>query len=117
MIPFEASGGGRDQRPPPRVCVRAPWKARFSRPPSVSAPEEEKDVASQKATNVLNYLRGRGFPDPVVIDSGNGFHLIYRIDLPAEDGGLVKSVLAALAKRFNDPACKVDTSVSNPSRI
>jgi hypothetical protein len=52
-----------------------------------------------------------------VADSGNGFHLLYRIDLPADDGELVKRCLKALAHQFDTDAVKIDTSVFNPSRI
>ena len=50
-------------------------------------------------------------------DSGNGAHALGRIDLPADDGGLVQRCLQALAARFNDAAVKVDTGVYNPARI
>ena len=50
-------------------------------------------------------------------DSGNGFHLLYRVDLPADDGGTVGKLLGALAARFDTPRVKIDRSVANPSRI
>jgi hypothetical protein len=52
-----------------------------------------------------------------LIDSGNGYYLLYRIDLPADDGGLVKRVLLALAQRFDTDAVKIDPAVFNPARI
>ena len=33
------------------------------------------------------WITGLGFPDPVRADSGNGAHLLYRIDLPNDDSG------------------------------
>ena len=50
-------------------------------------------------------------------DSGNGYHLLYRIDLPAADGGLVERVLKSLAARFDNEHVKIDQSVYNPARI
>jgi hypothetical protein len=50
-------------------------------------------------------------------DSGNGGHLLYRIDLPADDGGLVQRCLEALAARFDDGTVTVDQKVFNPARI
>jgi hypothetical protein len=69
------------------------------------------------ALAVQEYLRGRGWPDPVVVDSGNGYHLLHRIDLPAEDGGLVARCLAALAARFDSDRAKIDQAVHNPARL
>jgi putative DNA primase/helicase len=83
----------------------------------ISATNEEKGRAWQTARSVYGWLRGRGWPEPVLADSGNGYHLLYRIELPADDGGLVKSVLEALAARFDTAAVKIDTKVFNPGRI
>ena len=34
---------------------------------------------------IAAHLAGLGWPAPVVIDSGNGAYLLYRIDLPNDD--------------------------------
>jgi hypothetical protein len=83
----------------------------------ISATDNEKAMAQQRALAVREFLAVLGWPAPVVGDSGNGWHLLYRIDLPADDGGLVKGVLEALKARFDDPAVKIDGTVFNPSRI
>jgi hypothetical protein len=56
---------------------------------------------------------------PIEADSGNGFHLLYRIDLPNNDEAkeLVRRCLLALASRFDTPEVFVDKSVFNASRI
>lgn len=87
------------------------------RDPHISATDAEKAHARQTIASVHEYLHGLGWPDPVFSDSGNGFHLLYRIDLPADDGGLVKGVLQALASRFDDEHVKIDRAVFNASRI
>lgn len=87
------------------------------RDPHISATDEEKARAESVALAVRKYLGAAGWPDPIRGDSGNGFHLIYRIDLPAEDDGLVKRVLQALSARFTTEFVKIDQSVFNPSRI
>jgi hypothetical protein len=70
------------------------------------------------AKEIVTFLRGRGWPYPIVANSGNGFHLFYRVDLPSEDGGLDKKILYALHERFSQPgSVRIDTAVSNPSRI
>ena len=63
----------------------------------ISASDEEKESAHLIAREVRDYLQSEGWPEPLIGDSGNGYHLVYRIDLPADDGGLVKRCLSALA--------------------
>jgi hypothetical protein len=83
----------------------------------VSATDQEKAAAWNVAQAVRDHLHKLGWPAPLLADSGNGYHLFYRLDLPAEDGGVVRGVLQALAKRFNSPSVKIDQAVFNPSRI
>ena len=87
------------------------------RPPGVSSTDEEKVQAAKKAGQVRQFLRDRGWPNPVLVDSGNGFHLIYRVDLPANDSQLVRGVLQTLASRFDDESVQVDTGVFDPIRL
>ena len=89
------------------------------RPSGVSSTEEEKEAAKARAREVRRHLRDKGWPDPVIGDSGNGYHLLYSIDLPKtqKSRDLVKDVLEALAFRFDDERVKVDTGVHNPARI
>ena len=74
------------------------------RPSGVSATDEEKEAAYLIAKEVLQYLRKQAWPDPVIADSGNGFHFLYPIDLPNGERSreLVKGVLEALAFVFDD---------------
>src|SRR5262249_24598283 len=67
----------------------------------------------EEAQAIQAHLTNLGFPLPIVADSGNGYHLLYHIDLPTDDGGLVQRCLTALKAQFPS----VDTSVYNPSRI
>jgi hypothetical protein len=84
----------------------------------VSAADSEKNMALDIARKIKNFLREENvWPDPVCADSGNGYHLLYRIDLPANDGGLVERCLTSLAKRFDTEKVKIDQSVFNASRI
>ncbi|MBV8077803.1 MAG: hypothetical protein JO284_15455, partial [Planctomycetaceae bacterium] len=65
------------------------------------------------------WLRSLGFPDPVICDSGNGFHLLYQIWLPNDDASkaLIEGVLKALAARFDTEDVKVDTGLFDANRI
>ena len=87
------------------------------RPSGISATDAEREVALERAELICAYLRGLGWPDPVSADSGNGGHLLYRIDLATDDGGLLARCLRALAARFDDERVKIDQTVFNPARI
>jgi hypothetical protein len=87
------------------------------RDPLISASQEEKAAAQRTILDVREFLRGRCWPDPLLADSGNGYHLLYPIDLPADDGGMVERILHALAQRFDNDHVKIDQSVFNPARI
>jgi hypothetical protein len=82
-----------------------------------STTEAEKAAAEAVADDAYDWLRAEGWPEPIKASSGNGWHLLYRIDLPANDGGLVKRVLETLSARFSDDTVDVDTTVANASRI
>jgi len=87
------------------------------RPSGISATDAEHEAAIDRTRAVYRHLKAQGWPDPVAADSGNGAHLLYRIDLPAEAGGLVQRCLTALAQRFDDGAVHIDQTVFNPARI
>ena len=89
------------------------------RPSDVSSTDEEKQAALQRAREVHGYLKEQGWPEPIVGDSGNGYHLLYAKNLPndAESLDLVRGTLEALSFRFSDGAVKVDTTTSNAARI
>ena len=83
----------------------------------ISATDEEHEAAITLTRSIYAYLRDLGWPDPVAADSGNGAHLLYRVDEPAEDNGLFSKCLQSLHERFSDDAVDVDTTVFNPARI
>jgi len=89
------------------------------RPSGVSSTDEEHGLAQAKADEVARWLAGLGFPDPVRADSGNGAHLLYRIDLPNDEAALalVKGCLTTLDALFSDERVNVDTANFNAARI
>ena len=89
------------------------------RPSGVSSTDEEHGLALAKADEVARWIAGLGFPDPVRADSGNGAHLLYRIDLPNDEAAtaLVKACLATLDALFSDERVTVDTANFNAARI
>ncbi|PWR70272.1 hypothetical protein DK846_15260, partial [Methanospirillum lacunae] len=89
------------------------------RPSGVSSSDSEHAAAIEKAARISAYLTDLGWPEPVMADSGNGAHLLYRIDLPndTESRDLVRSILETLDILFSDEFSTVDTSVYNAARI
>ena len=89
------------------------------RPSGVSSTDEEHGLALAKADEIAAWLASLGFPEPISGDSGNGAHLLYRIDLANDEPAtaLVKGCLAALDTLFSDDRVSVDTANFNASRI
>ncbi len=85
----------------------------------ISSTNEEKRKSEEKVREIRDYLEDQGWPDPLVCDSGNGYHLLYPINLAADQAGLdlVSGVLEALDFKFSDEAVKVDTTTKNAARI
>lgn len=88
------------------------------RPAGISSTDEEHTAAVERLRQVRTHLvEDHGWPEPVAADSGNGGHLLFRVDLPGNDDGLLQRVLAALDERFSDELVSIDTTVFNPARI
>lgn len=85
----------------------------------ISSSEDELSASKELAKKVYAYLRNMGFEEPVKALSGNGCHLLYRIQLAntAENRLLVEKCLKALSLMFDNDAVKIDTTNSNPARI
>ena len=87
------------------------------RPAGISASEDEVSLARASAMACWSWLTENGFPLPVVAMSGNGWHLLYRIELDADDSGLIKSCLAAIGAKWTSAEVSVDQKVFNAARI
>ncbi len=79
-----------------------------------SATDEQKAAALRQIHDVRDFLRNLGFPDPVLSDSGNGYHLLYRLDEPNDEATetLIKNLLAGLAAKFNNEESTIDGGTS-----
>ena len=97
------------------------------RPSHTSATEGEKANAYAIADQILK-LREIGFPNPkLIVDSGNGYHLLYRVDADntQETADTLQRFLQVLANEYNNrllddrgkPLVDLDKSVFNASRI
>ncbi len=89
------------------------------RPAGISSTNAEHEAALTRARECRDWLTTQAWLDPILADSGNGAHLLYRIDLPNDKASqtLIARVLQAAAQKFSDSTVKVDTDVSNAARI
>lgn len=89
------------------------------RPAGIASSDTQFKAAAAFAKRVKDHLASLGWPAPTSACSGNGFHLLYPVDLPNDDAtrDLMKAVMGKLAAQFNDGVVKVDGSVFNAARI
>lgn len=87
------------------------------RPAGVCANDTEKAAALEKAKEIRAYLHMVGFHDPVMCDSGNGYHLLYSVRMAVEDSKITKAFLNSMDLLFSDDDVKIDPAVFNPARI
>ncbi len=85
------------------------------RPKDANSTGAEKAAAHQQAELCRDELTAMGWPAPTVIDSGNGYHLRYHINLPndAMAHQLVRSLLRSLAARYS----MLDVTNHNAARV
>lgn len=85
----------------------------------VSSSEKEKANAKNVANAVYSYLKSKGFAKPISCDSGNGWHLLYKIRMANDESArdTIKKFLQTLDMMFSDETAQIDTSVFNASRI
>lgn len=85
------------------------------RPTGTNSTDAEKEAAHQQAEQCRDELTAMGWPAPTLIDSGNGYHLRYRINLPNDVKAheLVRSALRSLAGRYE----MLDVTNHNAARV
>jgi hypothetical protein len=81
--------------------------------------DDEHDAAREIAGRIFDALCEIGFPQPISLDSGNGWHLLYRIDLPNDDvhKAILRDVLYVLADQYDTWEAKIDRKTHNANRI
>lgn len=89
------------------------------RPAGISSSEEELNWANELRCQIAAFMEAQGFKKSIQAFSGNGYHLLYTINEPNNDGTqkYVCDVLGQLNKLFSNASCHVDTTNSNPSRV
>ncbi len=91
-----------------------------NRPKGVSASNDEHQLARDMAVGTAQWLREHNWPTPIAADSGNGFHLIYRVNLPndTDSRDLLHACLLAIGTQFpSSCGVNIDPVVYNASRI
>ena len=89
------------------------------RPVGISSTDAELKASENVMLKVKDYLDGIGFEAPVVALSGNGYHLLYKIDIPvnSHSTGIIEKSLKVLNNLFETELVQIDTVNYNPSRI
>lgn len=87
-------------------------------PAGVSSSDKEVEDTYLASKRLFSKLRPF-FGDPIVVSSGNGTHMMYRVDLPVDDGGLIKRCLKQAQIDVSEftKDVGVDQKVFNPARI
>jgi hypothetical protein len=83
------------------------------------ATNEEKAATKAVCEAVNDYLAGHGWPAPAITDSGNGYGLFYRCDLPNDvpSRNAFRTLLKVLAEKFSNSNGSIDKSVHNANRL
>jgi hypothetical protein len=84
-----------------------------------SSTREEKLAARSVANQVLAHLDAKGWSQPLLGDSGNGYHILCKVNLlnTSHNVHLLVDCLKALAAKFDCEAANIDASVFNPARL
>lgn len=89
------------------------------KPSDTNSTDAEKELAKGVVNEVYKFLRDEGFEKPIICDSANGYHLLYKqamISNP-QNTETMKNFLKVLDMYFSTDKVKIDCSTFNPSRI
>lgn len=89
------------------------------RPAGISSTDGEVAQARDLATDIVDWLTSIGWPEPLIAESGNGIHVMYRVDEPNDDASRVDFEMASkmLASIWSTDKIVVDTTSFNASRV
>lgn len=89
------------------------------KPSDTNSTDAEKELAKVVVNEVYKFLRDEGFEKPIICDSANGYHLLYKqamISNP-QNTETMKNFLKVLDMYFSTDKVKIDCTTFNPSRI
>lgn len=81
--------------------------------------DTEHQAAIDAAQRAAEIGKSLGWPEPMIIDSGNGAYCFWRVDLPntPESRSLIKAAIAHFKAQLDNEQVEVDDSVHNPDRV
>ncbi len=96
-----------------------------ARPADANASDAEHESAQEKAAEIMDWLSQFRWPIPISVDSGNGWHLLYRVDLPNSElaHAMIRDVLHVIADKFDvkdeqgKSIIEIDRAVHDARRI
>lgn len=85
----------------------------------ISSSNEELQLAKILAGKIYDFMKDFGFSEPIKAMSGNGVHLLYKVNLKADEESkkLMAKCLFVLADMWSTSQVKVDEVNHNQSRI
>lgn len=89
------------------------------KPSDTNSTDAEKELAKGVVNEVYKFLRDEGFEKPIICDSANGYHLLYKqamISNP-QNTETMKNFLKVLDMYFSTDKVKIDCTTFNPSRV
>lgn len=89
------------------------------KPSDTNSTDAEKELAKGVVNELYKFLRDEGFEKPIICDSANGYHLLYKqamISNP-QNTETMKNFLKVLDMYFSTDKVKIDCTTFNPSRI
>ncbi len=89
------------------------------RPADTASTDLQKAAAKVQVLAIRDFLRNLGFPEPILCDSGNGFHLLYALNEPNDEAteNLIKNFLAGLSVKFSNEDSQVDAGNYDANRV
>lgn len=86
----------------------------------IASTNEEMEASKVVAREVRSYLRAEGFPSPVVCESGNGTHLLFRVNNEPNNNeidSIFGNFLSYLSFKYSTSAVDIDVKVKNAARL
>ena len=80
---------------------------------------EQFELAHKKAQDVFRFLREKGWSEPIICVSGNGWHILVPVDLPCnkETDKIIKDFYTYMGSVFTDDKVEFDEKVFTNARL
>jgi hypothetical protein len=75
---------------------------------------EERVRILQVAESVREFTRSLGWPDPTILDTGNGYQVLYRTRMPRDDNGTVYRAVLAIKRKCETGSVEIDLGPTKP---